>query len=341
MSRHPTWLKGMTREEMAEWLESLGGEPYRARQIFHWLYRRLASDTDQMTDLPAALRAEIASEASVDALRLLQARESADGSTALAFRLFDDRAVEAVLIPHERRTTVCVSSQVGCGFGCSLCATGRLGFSRNLFAAEIVDQVVQCQRRAGGRVTNVVFMGMGEPLANYDQVLRAVRLLNDPEGLHIAARHIAISTCGLPPMIRRLAGENLQVHLAVSLHAASDEVRNRLVPINRRYNLRLVVDAARYFMQRTGRKVTFQYTLIAGVNDTPAQARRLASLLQGVRAVVNLIPLNAAVEGYQPPTPEAVTRFRTALATLGLEVAVRHSYGQDVRGACGQLVGAL
>jgi len=340
--KHPLWLKQLTREELADWLAQQQEPPYRARQLFHWLYRRLAADFAAMTDLPAATRQRLAQGmAQVDALRPAACQESADGSIKLAFSLYDRRVIESVLIPHRERTTVCVSSQVGCGYGCRLCATGQLGFSRNLYAAEIVDQVVQAQRQGGRRISNVVFMGMGEPLANYDQVLRAVRLLNDREGLGIAARHIAISTCGLPPQMRRLAGEKLQLHLAVSLHAPSDELRSQLLPINRRYPLRQVLQAARHYAERTGRKVTFQYTLIGGVNDSPAQARRLAGLVRGMPCLVNLIPLNQALEGYRPPERPAVTRFRAELAAAGVEVAVRRSYGADIRGACGQLAAAL
>jgi len=339
--KHPLWPKGMTLPELADWLGEHEVEPYRARQLFHWLYRRLAGDLAQMTDLPAPLRVELSRLVVVDALKLAAAKHSEDGSTKLAFTLYDGARIESVLIPHRDRTTVCVSSQVGCGYGCRLCATGRLGLARNLYAAEIVDQVVHAARQAGRRITNVVFMGMGEPLANYEQVLRAVRLMNDPEGLGIAARHIAISTCGLPAQMRRLAGEKLQLHLAVSLHAPTDELRDQLMPINRRYPLRQVLAAARHYLERTGRKITFQYTLIGGVNDTTGEARRLAELVRGMRAVVNLIPLNAAVAAYRPPAPEALERFRGTLAAAGVEVAVRRSYGGDVHGACGQLVGAL
>lgn len=336
-------LMGVSLDELGLFLAALGQPAYRARQVFSWLHR--GADFPEMTDLPKALREKLAALAAAGTLRIEQAQTASDGATKFAFRTWDDEIVEAVLIPHRDRTTVCVSSQIGCAFGCSLCTTGQQGLTRSLTAGEIVEQVVRVQQDHGrrqapaqqdhdARVRNVVFMGMGEPLANYDAVLKAVRLLNSPQGLHIGARHIAVSTCGLPDQIRRLAREHLQIALSISLHGATDEVRTRLVPINRTYPIAAVLAAAREYAQLTGRKVAFEYVVVPDWNDTPEQARRLAELIQGMPAMVNLIPRNP--EEGRPDRAPALA-FAARLKERGVEVAVRRSRGAEVLGACGQL----
>lgn len=328
-------LLGLLPDELASFLRDLGQPAYRARQVFSWLHRGAAFE--DMTDLPKSLRARLAALASAGALRL-QAEETApDGATKFAFRTTDDHVVETVLIPHPRRATVCVSSQIGCAYGCRFCATGRQGRVRDLTAGEIVEQVIRVQHTMRPtRITNVVFMGMGEPLANYGPVVKAVRLLNHPHGLHIAARRVAISTCGLSDGIRRLAREGLQVALAISLHAATDEVRTQLVPINREHPVAEVISAAREYARRTGRKIAFQYVVVPGLNDTPEQARRLAVLGKGLPCMVNLIPQNPLSDS-PPADPSAAARFARLLRSRGLPVAVRRSRGAEVLGACGQL----
>jgi len=319
------------------------GQPsYRARQVFSWLHR--GAGLAEMTDLPAAVRRKLAERACAGSLRLQHKQTASDGAAKFAFGTADGHLVETVLIPHSNRNTVCVSSQIGCAYRCPFCATGRRGLVRDLTAGEIVEQVIRVQQAIRpDRVTNIVFMGMGEPLANYDAVIRAVRLLNHPWGLHVAARHIAISTCGLPEGIRRLAGEGLQVALAISLHAATDDLRNRLVPVNRKHPLAEVMRAAREWVERTRRKVAFQYVIIPGLNDSPEQARRLARRLKGLVAMVNLIPQNPP-EADKParhpagrPDPGPALAFARRLRVLGMEVAVRRSRGAEVLGACGQL----
>jgi 23S rRNA (adenine2503-C2)-methyltransferase len=335
----PTNLRNLDAAELRAWVADLGQPAYRADQIMRWLYARAASSFDEMTDLPAALRQDLAGRAAIAGLGVARRARSRDGSLKFAFRLHDGAAIEAVFIPAARRATVCVSSQVGCAVGCPFCATGAQGLERNLSTAEIVEQVVAVQREVGRRVSNVVFMGMGEPLANYNNVMKAVRMLNDPAMLGIAARHIAISTCGLPRPIRRLAGEAVQVHLAVSLHAPNDALRDELVPINRRHPLAPLMAACRDYVARTKRKVTFEYVLIAGRNDAPAHARELAALVRGMQCVVNLMPLNPFAERLGRSAPQYVARFARLLESLGVEVAVRRERGADIRAACGQLAG--
>ena len=343
MTEHRVELLGLLLDELELFLRGLGQPTYRARQLCSWLHRGAAFA--EMTDLPQALRARLDELAIAGSLQLGEKRVASDGAAKYAFRTADGHVIESVFIPHLDHTTVCVSSQIGCAFGCSLCTTGQQGLTRSLTAGEIVEQVVRVQQDHGrrqapaqqdhdARVRNVVFMGMGEPLANYDAVLKAVRLLNSPQGLHIGARHIAISTCGLPDQIRRLAREHLQIALSISLHGATDEVRTRLVPINRTYPIAAVLAAAREYAQLTGRKVAFEYVVVPDWNDTPEQARRLAELIQGMPAMVNLIPRNP--EEGRPDRAPALA-FAARLKERGVEVAVRRSRGAEVLGACGQL----
>jgi len=336
---HTVDLMGLSPDELAVFLSGLGQPAYRARQLFSWLHRGAAFE--EMTDLPKQLRHRLAAFASAGTLEIQQRESAPDATTKLAFRAGDGEIVETVLIPHRDRTTVCVSSQIGCAYGCQFCATGQQGLTRSLSEGEIVHQVVQAQREiAPRRISNVVFMGMGEPLANYDAVTKAVRLLNLPGGLNIGARHIALSTCGLPGQIKRLAGERLPVALAISLHGATDQVRSQLVPINRKHPIAEIMTAAREFAERTGRKVTFEYMIVPGLNDTGEQARRLAALVRGFPAMVNLLPRNPIQSSAQPDAG-AVAHFAGILEKLGVPVAVRRSRGAEVLGACGQLRGRL
>ncbi len=322
-------------EELAGFLRRLDQPAYRARQLFSWLHR--GASFEDMTDLPKSLRVRLAELAQPGTLEPRLQETAPDGATRFVLRAPDGELIESVLILHARRTTVCVSSQIGCAFRCRFCATGQQGLVRDLTAGEIVEQVVRLQQAAHPtRVTNIVFMGMGEPLANYDAVLKAVRLLNHPDGINIGARHIAISTCGLPKGIRRLAAEGLQVALAISLHAATDDVRDQLVPVNRKHPLSEVIAAAGVYAQRTGRKVSFQYVVLPGLNDTPEQARRLVTLTRGLPCMVNVIPQNM-LDGVTPTDDRAARNFAGILRARGLPVAVRRSRGAEVLGACGQL----
>jgi len=328
-------LLAMLPDELALFLRDLGQPSYRARQLFRWLHR--GATFDDMTNLPTPLRARLAQLASPGTMRPAEEHSAPDGAVKFALRARDGHLVETVLIPHARRTTVCVSSQIGCAYRCRFCATGKQGLTRNLTPGEIVEQVVRVQQLSSPkRVTNVVFMGMGEPLANYDPVVKAVRLLNHPHGLNIGARHIAVSTCGLPDRIRRLASEGLQVALAISLHAATDELRTQLVPVNRKHPIAEVISAARDYTDRTGRKVAFQYVVAPGINDTLDQGRRLAALVRGLPCMINLIPHNPPSDPSRSD-PRAAARFARLLRARGIPVAVRRSRGAEALGACGQL----
>jgi 23S rRNA (adenine2503-C2)-methyltransferase len=330
-----------TRGDLQSLLKGMGQPQYRVDQVWAGLHQRLLSP-DEMTDLPRALRRELA-VALPPALVLERESVSEGGDTVKwLWRLTDGVAVETVLMHYPGRSTVCVSTQVGCAMACGFCATGQAGFTRHLTSGEIVEQVALAARRAAAsnrRVGNVVFMGMGEPLANYDNTWAAVERLHDDVG--ISARHLTLSTVGVVPGIRRLAGERLPVNLAVSLHAADDELRDRLVPINRRYPLDALVDACRAYLDAKGRRLSFEWALIDGVNDRAADADGLARLVRPLAAHVNLIPLNPTPGWPTRGTPPAAVRvFRDRLRDRGVNATVRRNRGDDIDAACGQLAGA-
>lgn len=345
-------LLDLSLEELAERLAEWGEPRFRAEQIWGWVYGALVDRAEGMTNLPAGLRARLAAEAIVDPLRALAEERSRDGRTLkVLFGLGDGATIESVLMGYDRRQTACISVQAGCAMGCTFCATGQGGLQRDLTAGEIVAQVLHLARAvrsrgaagrpargAGEELTNVVFMGMGEPLANYAATWKAVELLTDARGLGMGARRITLSTVGLVPGIVRLAGERLPVNLAVSLHAPDDELRSRLVPANRRYPLGELLEAVRGYTAATHRRVSFEYALIEGVNDSPEQARRLAGLLRGMLCHVNLIPLNPTPGAAMQPSPrERVEAFRVELAEAGVPVTVRMRRGIEIRAGCGQL----
>ncbi|HLH99267.1 MAG TPA: 23S rRNA (adenine(2503)-C(2))-methyltransferase RlmN [Acidimicrobiales bacterium] len=327
-----------TREQLAELLAAAGQPAYRAGQVWAGLHTQLRRP-EEMTDLPAALREQLGAALPPDLRELT--RQEADAGTTVKWlwALDDDRTVETVLMHYRDRSTVCVSSQAGCAMRCSFCATGQGGFARHLRAGEIVEQVVAAARAArdsGRRLSNVVFMGMGEPLANYDRLWTAIRRLHDDLGL--SARHLTVSTVGIVPGIHRLANEDLPVNLAVSLHAANDELRSSLVPINRRYPLASVTAACRHYLTVKNRRLSFEWALIDGVNDRPSDAAELAELAGPLGAHVNLIPLNPT-PGYpvRGTPPERVRAFRDRLVELGVNATVRANRGTDIDAACGQL----
>ncbi len=324
------------RDLLATW-----GEPtYRVKQIWTQLYTKRAASFDAMSDLPKTLRDRLRAETTLGSLTLEIEQISADGTVKRLFRLPDDQLIEAVLMEYDdERRTACISTQAGCAMGCVFCATGQMGFARHLTAAEIFEQALWFARdleARGERLSNVVLMGMGEPFHNYEASLIAVRRLMDDLG--IGARHITISTVGLVPMIRRFADEGLQVKLAISLHAATDAERNALLPVNKRYPLADLISAVRYYTDKTNRRMTFEWTLINGANDTPEQAHALGGLLKGVHCHVNVIPLNPT-GGYQG-VPSAVGRIETFIAILreyGIPATVRVRRGIDINAGCGQL----
>ncbi len=349
-SAAPADLKAMSRAELEAFAVSLGQPAYRGRQLFKWLFDKGAASFEEMTDLPAAFRRRLAAEATLAEIRLVRLQTSSDETAKGLFRLPSGRPVEAVLIPDfeetgdARRLTVCVSSQVGCAMGCSFCATGRMGFQQNLSAGEIFDQArfmdTLARQRYGRPITNVVFMGMGEPLLNYDNVLRSIALLTDADGLGLSPRRITVSTVGLARRIKQLADEQTRFNLAVSLHAPTDAKRSRIMPVNRAAatDLTALRQAIVHYTRTTGRRVTYEYCLFDGCNDTDEDARRLADVAAWAPCKINLILYNP-VEGLgfaRTPEPQ-LNRFIGILVERGVTVTVRRSRGQDIDAACGQL----
>jgi len=358
-----TSLLELTQDGLAQLLASWGQPRYRADQIWEWLYRKLAADPAGMTNLPKELRERLIVTTRADPLDLIYQQRSSDGQTIKwLFRLPDGLTIETVLMLYDERRTVCISTQAGCSMGCVFCATGQTGLARNLTSGEIVAQVLAAERRmiapsdrqpktddgipavgsrsssVGRRLTNIVVMGMGEPLANYDRTWAALRRISDPDAFGLGARHTTLSTVGLPQGIRKMADEPLQINLAVSLHAPNDELRTQLVPVNHRYPIAEVMAAVKDYIGRTHRRVTFEYALMNGINDTPALARQLAGLLKGVLCHVNLIPLNPIAESpYQPSSPENAAAFQKILEVNRVPATMRMRRGIDIDAGCGQL----
>jgi len=356
-----TDLLSLTLPELQQWLVERGEAPFRAKQIYHWLYQHLVTGFQEMTNLPQALRERLAREASIGSMVVRSELHSKDDRTRkVLLELGDGKLIESVLMlyppigENNARATVCVSTQAGCAFGCTFCATGQMGFDRHLSAGEIVAQVLLFARElraapwtAKGlpgstpidHITNIVLMGMGEPLHNYDNVLRALRILNSPDGFNLGARHMTVSTVGLVPAIRKLSQEPLQVNLAISLHAPTDELRSQTMPVNRKYPLKEVLAACQDYIATTGRQVTFEYVLLASVNDTPEHAHQLGELLAPLKqfAHVNCIPVNATSADYRPPGGAAIRTFRNILFEHGVSNTVRAERGDDIAAACGQL----
>jgi 23S rRNA (adenine2503-C2)-methyltransferase len=363
----PIALLDKNLDELLELLQSWGEPAYRAKQIWNRLYCEFAASFDEMSELPKALRRRLAQETVIGRLMPRMEQQSSDGHTRkILFALPDGAQVESVLMGYERRRTMCISTQAGCAMDCSFCATGQGGFQRNLTSGEIVEQVLHFARelksevgrqksevrnwesglrpltsnlrRSASDLTNVVLMGMGEPFANYDQVMATVRRLNDPQGFNFGARRMTVSTVGLVPGIKKLAAEDIQINLAVSLHAATDDLRDRLVPINRHYPLDVLLRAVREYIERTHRRVSFEWALIEGVNDTPEQARALARLVKGMLCHVNLIPLNPTSDyAGAAPTRDRIAAFRAVLDSAGIPSTLRLRRGIDIQAGCGQL----
>ena len=354
----PIFLTDLNIEEVNKLVTSLGEPAYRARQLLAWVYQRMAVSLDEMTDLPQSFRSKLAAQVTLHTLTPAHEVKAKDGTVKVLFRLHDGKTVETALMkfvaqasaPVDKiksyRYTVCVSTQVGCPIGCPFCATGQQGFERNLTPGEIIDQVLYFARylrdpsngREGERIDNIVFMGMGEPLSNYDALWQAIEMLNSPDGFGLSARSMTISTAGLIPGIKRLSGEKLQVGLAISLHAAENQLRDKLVPVNKKYPLEELIPACQEYFNRTGRRVSFEYALFNGVNDSLSQAQSLADLIQGMNCHVNLISANSTANQTLQPTPRSqVLAFQQALKDRGINCTLRQSRGQDIDAGCGQL----
>ena len=339
-------LKSLLLSELQEQLRNLGEPSYRAGQILDWLYKKRVDTIDKMTNLPRSLRSRLAEKLPLGKIEIVRVLGARDTTRKFLFRLIDENLIESVLIPaspalyggRADRRTICVSTQVGCAYGCKFCASGLEGFSRNLGANEIVDQLIAVERATGEKIDNIVFMGMGEPLANLENVLRAIRIINAEWGVGIGARHITISTSGLAPQILKLAEEPLQIRLAISLHGATDEVRNRIMPINRRYDIETLLSACDYYNAHKKQRLTFEYILIADVNDSDEQARLLSRHARRLSAKVNLIPYNN-VSGltWARPSEKRQEKFLSILRAQGNPATLRREKGHDIDAACGQL----
>jgi len=338
MNDMTTDIKSMTREELVLLMEELGEKPFRAGQIFSWIHQHLAEDYSEMTNLPKGLREKLADYPLVKTELVTVQRSAKDGTEKYLFRLDDGNLIESVLMRYHHGSSVCISSQAGCRMGCRFCASTIGGLSRSLLPSEMLSQIYHIQRETGERISNIVVMGTGEPLDNYENLLRFIELATCPEGLGISARSITVSTCGLVPEIRRLAEEKLQITLAISLHAPTDEIRKTLMPVANRYSIDELLSACREYFRATGRRITFEYSMISGVNDTPECAEILAGKLKGMACHVNLIPVNPVRErSFRRTSRTKVLEFKNKLEKYGINVTIRREMGTDIDGACGQL----
>ncbi len=331
-----------TLDELMVWMEERGRPPFRARQLFRWLYHNLITSFDEITVLPKELRQRLADELPLAALSPVYEIHTDDDETVkMLYRTPDKLTLETVLMFYPDRATICVSCQVGCAVGCSFCATGMGGLQRNLTTGEMVAQVVDIARRSremGRPLTNLVMMGMGEPFHNYAATMKMIGIINDENGMNFGARRITISTSGVVPFIDKLADEPYQVNLAISIHAGNDELRSQLVPLNQRWPLNELIGAVRRYIETTGRRVSFEYALMSTVNDSDEDARQLASVLRGLRCHVNVIPYNPTPAApYARPTAEKINRFTSIIEAAGIPATVRYSRGVDIGAACGQL----
>ena len=331
-------LRSMTKAELGELFRQLGQPAFRAKQVFSWLHKGVSS-YDEMTNLPQNLRNTLSQQYPLYAPKVLRKQESQkDGTVKYLWQLKDGNCVETVLMRYHYGNSVCISTEVGCKMGCAFCASTLAGFVRRLEPHEMLDQVLFTQLDSGQPVSHIVLMGIGEPLDNYDNVMRFLELVNDPDGMNISMRHISLSTCGLVPMIDALAQKKLQLTLSVSLHAPSDAVRDTIMPVNKAYPTEQLLDACRRYYEATGRRISFEYAMIHGVNDTKEAAKLLIKRLKGMSAHVNLIPLNHVEESpLKPSTKQAVAQFQSILEEAGIPATVRRSLGGDIDASCGQL----
>lgn len=331
-------LKGLNLTELHAFIESIGEKPYRAQQIFSWLYDKGADSFDEMTNLSKALRAKLTEQAEIRHLTLVTKREAQkDKSTKLLFELQDGLRIESVLMSEDKRNTLCISTQVGCAIDCKFCATGMMGLQRNLSTDEIIDQLLFVQKLTGQPVNNIVCMGMGEPFHNYENLLKACDLMSDEHGPNMAKRRIVVSTSGMIPKIYQFADENHKYRLAVSLNATTDEVRDQIMPLNRKWPIRDLLKAVKYYTRKSDQRVTFEYVLMAGINDSVEDAQRLKQLLQGIFCKINLIPYNATEGEFRRPDKSKILQFYEHLSDLPAPVTIRWSKGDDIEAGCGQL----
>lgn len=332
-------IKSLSLEELKLEMVRLGEKPFRAGQIFQWIHQKMAGSFEEMTNLSQELRKKLEREYTLTELKMVRVQESAlDGTRKYLFELGDGRLVESVWMKYHHGNSLCISSQVGCRMGCAFCASTIDGLERSLSPSEMLDQVYAVTRLTKERISNVVVMGIGEPLDNYGSLLKFIALLTDEKGLHISQRNITVSTCGLVREMRMLADERLQITLALSLHAASDGKRRKLMPVANRYSIAELMEACAYYFERTGRRITFEYALVKGENDTQEDADELTALVKGQNCHVNLIPVNPVRErNFVQPDTKNITAFKNKLEKNGINVTIRREMGRDIDGACGQL----
>ncbi len=332
-------IKSLNIDELNSFIESIGEKKFRAKQIYEWLHVKLVGSFDEMSNISVALREKLKSECNLTKLEPVEVLTSVvDGTKKYLFQLEDGNVIESVLMRYHHGNSVCISTQVGCRMGCKFCASTLDGLERNLLPSEMLDEIYSIQRDIGERISNIVLMGSGEPLDNYDNVVKFLELISDDNGLNISQRNITLSTCGLVPKIYELADKNMQITLAISLHASNDETRRELMPVARAYSIEEILKSCRYFFDKTGRRLTFEYSLVAGVNDNVEGADALGSLLKGINCHVNLIPVNPIKErDFKQSDKQAIERFKNKLEIYGMNVTVRREMGRDINGACGQL----
>jgi len=330
-------LLGMTIDELQDMLVGIGQQRFRAKQVFSWLGKGV-KDIDDMTDLPKTLRQELKNIAYIGGLEILRKLVSKDGTAKYLFKLDDGNIIESVLMEYKHGFTVCVSSQVGCKMGCRFCASAGIGFVRNLSAGEMLDQVIAIQKDKGEKIGNIVIMGIGEPMDNYDNVIKFLKLAHSLESLNISYRRMTISTCGLVPEILKLSKEDMPVNLSISLHAPNDEIREQIMPINKKYSIDKIVEACKIYTEITRRRITFEYAMIAGVNDSVENASELARKIKGLLCHVNLIPVNAIEHAeFSQSDRVHIEKFKETLERYGIETTIRRELGEDINAACGQL----
>ena len=331
-------IKNYNLEELKEVLKELGEKPYRAEQIFKWIMQENVTSFDEMTNISIELRNKLKEKFDLHVFKILQKQVSKDGTKKYLFDVLDGNAIESVLMEYKHGFTICVSSQIGCKMGCKFCASTGVKFSRNLTAGEIVEQLLAIQRDENIKISNLVFMGIGEPLDNYDNVMQAIAILNNLKGINMGARHISISTSGLVPRIYELADKNIQCTLSISLHSANNEKRSQMMPVNNVYNIEELMKACKYYTEKTNKRISFEYALAKESNDNLADAKELVKLLRGMLCHVNLIPINKIENGkYSKSTNENILKFRDYLNEKGIVATIRRELGSDIDAACGQL----
>mgnify|MGYP000133386858 FL=1 len=336
---HKTDIKSLNYNELVQYVESINEKKFRAAQLYSWMHEKLAESYDEMTNISDKLKDTLKEDTLYTSLKIVKMQESRiDGTRKYLFELYDGNLIESVFMKYHHGNSVCISSQVGCKMGCRFCASTLNGCVRNLSPSEMLDQIYRISRDTNERVSNVVIMGSGEPMDNYDNVIKFIELLNSERGLNISQRNITVSTCGIVPKIKELADLKLQITLAISLHAPNDELRKTMMPIANKYSIAEIMDACRYYLDKTGRRISFEYSLVKGVNDTKECANELIELVKGLNCHINLIPVNPIKErDYEQSEKNSIKNFKDMLERKGINATVRREMGRDIDGACGQL----